>query len=144
MEWTLEEALEYYRRLGAASNQTILVNLLKEIQAESGGGIPGTAVTAVAEAYGMKEALLLAVIRRIPSLRLNDTHCLELCGGKSCGQRARLLRFVEKTYGEQPKKFTVKVVGCMHQCNKGPNLKWDGVLYSHADEALIRSLVEKL
>ena len=142
MSWMLEEALDYYRRQGAPNNQMVLVNLLKEIQQENGGALPKSVVSAVAEAYGVKEALLLAVIKRMPSLRLQDTHCLEICGGKSCAARARLISFVEKTYGEQPKQFTVKYVNCLRQCGTGPNIRWDGTLYSHADESLIRKLVE--
>lgn len=143
MAWELEEALAYYRDQGAPGNQTMLVDLLKEIQRESGGGIPKGTVSAVAEAYGVKEALLLAVIRQIPSLRLEDAHCLELCGGPNCSKRAQLASFVEKTYGKSPKGFTLRYVGCMRQCGKGPNIRWDGVVHNGADETLIRRLVEK-
>ena len=131
----------YYRSQGAPGNQTMLVSLLKEIQQESGGGISMQTVSAIAEAYTVKEALLLAVIKRIPSLRLENTHCLEICGGDTCGKRARLAAFVEKTYGRTPEGFTVKHMNCLRQCGKGPNIRWDGVLYNHADEALIRKLV---
>ena len=31
----------------------------------------------------------------------------------------------------------------MRMCGKGPNLKWDGTLYHHADEALIQKLINK-
>ena len=53
------------------------------------------------------------------------------------------MSFVENTYGKQPKAFTLKRTGCMRMCGKGPNCKWDGVLYSGADEALIRRLAEE-
>ena len=142
MSWNLEEALDYYRNQGAPGNQTALVNLLKEIQQESGGGIPRSAVTAIGEAYGQKETFLLAIIKRMPTLRLDDSHCLEICCGDNCPKRANLAAFVEKTYGKQP-AFTVNYVNCLRQCGRGPNIKWDGVLYNHADEALIRKLVEQ-
>ena len=141
MAWDLEEALVYYRSQGAPGNQTMLVSLLKEIQQECGGSISMQTVSAIAEAYAVREALLLAVIKRIPSLRLDNTHCLEICGGDTCGKRARLADFVEKTYGRTPEGFTVKRVNCLRQCGKGPNIRWDGVLYNHADEALIRKLI---
>ncbi len=142
MLWNLDEALQYYQRQGAPSNQLMLVNLLKEIQQESGGGIPRQALGAIERSYGVKEAFLLAVIKRIPSLRVQNTHCLEICGDKSCIKQARLTSFIEKTYGRAPENFTVKSVGCMRQCNQGPNIRWDGELYHRADETLIRRLVE--
>lgn len=142
MTWNLNEALEYYHGQGAPSNQTMLISLLKEIQQETNGGISKETVCTIAQAYGVKEALLLAVIKRIPGLHLQDMHCLEICGGDTCGKRARLMAFVEKTYGATPKSFAVKYVGCLRQCGKGPNIRWDGVVYNHADEALIRKLVE--
>ena len=142
MAWSLQEALEYYRKQGAPGDQSALVSLLKEIQQEKGGGIPKGLLPNIAQFYGVKETLLLAVIKRIPSLRLSDTHSLELCGGPNCSRRAALAAFVEKTYGTKPKGFTVSYVPCMRMCGKGPNIRWDGQLYHGADEALIRRLVD--
>ena len=143
MAWELEEALDYYRRQGAPGDQSMLINLLKEIQEESGGTLTRSAVAAVAQSYGVKESFLLAIMKRIPSLRLDNSHCLEICGGPVCAKRAQLMAFVKKTYGAEPKGFTLKYGNCMRLCGKGPNIKWDGVLYSGADEKLIRSLVEQ-
>ena len=142
MEFNLQEALDWYKKQGAPSDQPSLVSLLKEIQQGCGGSIPQWAVTRTAEAYGVKETFLLAIIKRYPSLRLSDTHCLELCAGPNCSKRARLAEFVETTYGAKPKDFTLKYTGCMRMCGKGPNLRWDGTLYNGADEALIRKLIE--
>lgn len=141
MVWDFEEALEYYRRQGAPSDQTMLVNLLKEIQKEE-GGIPAYLVQETAKAYSIKETFLLAIIRRYPSLRLKDTHCLEICCGPNCPKKADLAGFTEKTYGKNPAGFTVRYVNCMRMCGKGPNIRWDGQIYHGADENLIRKLVE--
>lgn len=143
MPWNLEEALDYYKMQGAPGDQSALVSLLKEMQQENGGSIPKGMLPGIAERYGVKETYLLAIIKRIPSLRLSDTHCLELCGGPNCSKRAALAAFVEKTYGANPKGFTVKYVPCMRMCGKGPNLKWDGKLYHGADEALVRRIIEE-
>lgn len=143
MSWNLEEAISYYQKQGAPGDQNALVGLLREVQQESGGSVPKATVSAIAEKYGVKDTLILAIIRRIPSLRLGDTHCLELCAGPNCPKRAALGAFVERTYGSKPEKFTLKYVPCMRLCGKGPNLKWDGKLYHQADEALIRRLVEE-
>ena len=141
MDWNLEETLNYYKTQGAPGDQTALTGLLREIQEHHGGSIPLWTLTAAAEAYGIRESFLQAIIRRLPSLRLADTHCLELCGGPNCSKRARLAAFVEQTYGTSPKGFTLRYTGCMRMCGKGPNLKWDGKIYHQADEDLIRRLV---
>lgn len=142
--WNLEEAIAWYKGQGAPGDQSALKSLLQEIQREHDGSIPKAVATAAADALGVKESYLLALIRRYPSLRLADTHCLELCGGPNCGKRASLAAFVEKTWGEKPTGFTVKYVPCMRQCGKGPNIRWDGRLYNGADEALLRRLVGEL
>ncbi len=141
MDWTLEEALEYYRRMGAPGDQTALTGLLREIQQHHGGGIPKGLLPTVGEIYGIKESLLLALIRRIPSLRLADMHCLELCSGPNCPKKRDLASFVEKTWGAKPEKFTLRYVPCMRQCGKGPNIRWDGKLYNQADEDLLKKLI---
>ena len=142
MNFSMEEALSYYQKQGAPNDQSALIALLTEIQDAHGGAIPAYLVSQAAEGLKTKEALLLALIRRIPRLRLKDTHCLELCAGPNCSKRAALADFVEKTYGKQPAGFTVKLVPCMRMCGKGPNLRWDGKVYNQADEKLLRSLVE--
>ena len=141
MAWTLDEAVQYYKKQGAPADQNALVMLLKEIQREQ-GGIPGYLLPDIAAGLNVKESYLQAVIKRIPSLRLQDTHLLQLCGGPNCSKRARLAEFVENTYGPAPKGIEVQYVGCMRMCGKGPNLKWDGQIYHQADEALIRRRVE--
>lgn len=143
MSWDFEEAIAYYKKQGAPGDQSALVSLLREVQRESGGRIPRSALEPIAKACAVKESYLLAVIKRIPSLRLADTHCLELCSGPNCSRRTGLASFVEKTYGTNPGKFTVKFVPCMRMCGKGPNIKWDGKLHHQADEALLRRLIEE-
>ena len=143
MSWSLDESISYYKKQGAPGDQSAVINLLREIQQENGGSIPVHALTAVAEAYGVRESFLNALIKHIPSLRLADTHCLELCGGPNCGKQTALAAFAKKLQDVAPGKITVKFVPCMRMCGKGPNIKWDGTLYHHADESLLQSLVEK-
>ena len=139
MSWNLDEAIQYYKRQGAPSDQTALTGLLREIQQEQGGGIPVGLLPSVAQALGVRESFLLALIRRIPSLRLSDTHVLELCAGPNCGRHTALAAFAEKHKG----KVELKFVPCMRLCGKGPHIKFDGKLYHRADEALLRSLLEE-
>lgn len=144
MNWTLSEAVSYYKSQGAPGDQNALVNLLREVQTESGGRIPRNVLPEIADGLNTKESLLTALIRRYPSLRLADVHVLELCGGRNCPRRAPLAAFVEKTWGATPAKFTVKQVPCMRMCGKGPNIRWDGKLYHGADEALLRKLIGEI
>ena len=141
--WSLEEAVTYYKKQGAPGDQSALISLLREVQSENAGEIPKGLVSQMAELLAVKESYLLAVVKRIPGLRIADTHLLELCGGPNCSKRAKLADFVEKTYGTKPMGFTLRYVPCMRQCGKGPNIRWDGKLYNGADEALIRRLIEK-
>ena len=144
MDWNLEEAVHYYKGQGAPGDQNALVSFLREAQREHGGSIPSYLLPRMAESLGSKESFLLAVIRRIPSLRLGGSHCLELCGGPNCAKRAKLADFVTKTWGPSPKDFQVKYVPCMRLCGKGPNIRWDGKLYHGADEALLQKLIREV
>lgn len=144
MSWNLEEAISYYKTQGAPADQTALISLLREIQQENGGRIPKYILPITAEACGIRETLLLALIRRIPSLRLEDIHCLELCAGPNCGKHTALARQAETLAKASGGKITLKYMPCMRMCGKGPNLKWDGTLYHRADADLLKKLTENL
>ena len=137
MTWDLNEAMEYYARQGAPSDQSALIALLKEIQQEKGCVSPADLARMV-QYYKVKEGLFLALIRRLPGVRLGTTHVLEICGGPNCSKRGKLA-----TFGETLTGVTVKTVPCMRQCGKGPNIRFDGQLYNGADEALIRRLLKE-
>lgn len=136
MAWDLEEAMEYYARQGAPADQSAVIALLKEIQQERGCVSPAD-LGQMARYYKVKESLFLALIKRLPGVRLGQTHVLEICGGPNCSRRGKLAAFGETLTG-----VTVKTVPCMRQCGKGPNIRFDGTLYNGADEAMIRRLLE--
>ena len=144
MGWNLTEALEYYKRQGAPADQSAIISLLTEIQQEHGGRIPKGLLPEIAAYYGMKDALLLALIRRIPRLQLSDLHTLEVCAGPNCGKAAALAQAAETIAAAHPGKISLKFTPCMRMCGKGPNLKWDGKLFHRADEALLKELTENL
>lgn len=144
MAWTLPEALDYYKRQGAPGDQGALIALLTEVQQEHGGSIPKYILPQIAEFYSTKEALLLAIIRRIPRLRLSDVHTLELCAGPNCGKHTALVALAEQLCAAHPGKVSLKFTPCMRLCAKGPNLKWDGNVYHKADEALLKQLIHNL
>lgn len=137
MDWELKEAIDYYRRQGAPGDQNALRNLLTEIQEESGGAIPRDLLGRAAEELGVKESFLTAIIRRIPSLRLQDHHVLEVCVGPNCSRRGQLAQLAEAYRG----RVEVKLVPCMRQCGKGPNIRFDGKLYNGADARLLEKLM---
>ena len=140
MDWNLDEAIAYYKSQGAPRDQNALVNLLREVQQENGGNIPKWSLASIGEGCGVKESFLLALIRRYPSLRLADTHLLELCAGPNCGKHTALAAEAEKL---RAKGITVRFVPCMRMCGKGPNLKWDGTLHHKADLALLKELTKE-
>ena len=135
----MKEMLEYYRRQGAPGDQTALVNLLKELQ-QTHGAVPKWALAEVAEAYGIKESFLLAIVKRIPSLRLQDTHLLQLCAGPNCGKHTALAAKAEKLC--ILKGVELQFIGCQRMCGKGPNIKYDGQLYHAATEQLLEELLK--
>ena len=139
MAWDLDEALNHYKTLGAPADQSALISLLREIQLELGGSIPVSAVSSVSQAYQIKEALVLALIRRIPSLHLSNRHCLELCAGPNCGKSTALAVCAEKL--QKQYGFTLKYVPCMRLCGKGPNIRWDGTLHHRVTEDLLLQLI---
>lgn len=134
----MEEMIAYYKSLGAHADQTALISLLKEIQ-QAHGGIPAHLLGALAQALQVKESYLLAIIKRIPSLRLQDTHCLELCAGPNCSKAAALAAFAETL---KAPNLQLKYVGCMRMCGKGPNIRYDGKLYHNADQTLLTHIIK--
>ena len=135
----MQELLDYYRRQGAPGDQTALVNLLKELQ-QTHGGVPKWAVAEIAEAYKVKESFILAVVKRIPSLRLQDTHLLQLCAGPNCGKHTALAAEAEKLC--KLKGVELKYMGCQRMCGKGPNIRFDGKLYHKATVELLQELLK--
>ena len=121
MQWNLEEALSYYKTLGAPEDQNVLISLLREIQQESGGSIPGFAVTEAAAFYGIKDSLLLALVHRVPSLRLGDTHVLELCVRALTAARQPLWQLVLRNFASIPAAKCSFASGAVCVCAaKGP------------------------
>lgn len=141
MSWNAEETIRYYKNQGAPGDQSAVIALLREAQAENGGSIPHSFINTAAQAYSVKESFLMAIVKRIPSLRLSDTHTLEICSGPNCGKH-QALAFIGEEIASKSKNITVKFVPCMRMCGKGPNIRWDGRLYHGADEALLRQLTK--
>ena len=143
----MNELIDYYRSQGAPGDQQMLIALLRDVQEQSGGVLSKAALNAIAESLSIKESMLLAIIRRVPSLRLDTApHLLEMC--QTCPKGRELRAWVESTWNVQSggmcetAGFRYRAVPCMKNCKCGPSIKWDGQLYSHATKELIRQLLE--
>ena len=140
------ELIEYYREQGAPQDQQMVIALLREMQEMDGGVLSAKSLAQVAKAYGMKETMLTAIVRRVPGLRYEDApHRLEICG--TCREGAKLRSFVETRYAVKSGAvsaagFAYRVTPCMKNCKNGPSIRWDGELHSRADEKLLRRLIE--
>ena len=147
MELThFESLLDYYRSQGAPGDQQMLIALLRDLQEQDGNVLRPELVERAARALDVNTSLLNALIRRIPSLHpASAPHTLQLC--RTCREARSLAAFVEREYGVQSGGvcqrggFSFELVNCMKNCKAGPSLRWDGQLYPHADEKLIRRLV---
>lgn len=146
MQHTLAEIIAHHMELGAPEEQPQLIALLRDAQKSCGGTLPPEVLTEISTQLQVKEAVLRALIRRIPSLRLSEApHRLEICG--RCAESHKLAEYIEKRYGVKPGGvsqsggFSCHVTGCMKNCLCGPSVRWDGELYSEATAALIDRLV---
>ena len=144
----LQEMITYYGDQGAPEDQQMLIAFLREAQEADGGMLTPDTLSAAAAAYGIKETMLQALVRRIPGLRsVSAPHTLEVCG--TCRAGAKLRAFIEKTYGvrsgsvNEAAGFLYRVTPCMKNCRNGPSVRWDGRLIGRADEAMIRGLIGK-
>ena len=142
MAWEIKETLSYYRSQGAPGDQNVLVQLLREIQRENRGSIPVFTVKEIVREYGIKEGIVLSLIKRVPSLRLGSGHCLELCAGPNCGKHTALAEDARKLQKKSKMEFELKFVPCMRMCGKGPNVRWDGELYHKATKELLAELIK--
>lgn len=141
MAWNLTEAIGYYKNQGAPSDQNALTQLFGEIQQECGGTIPKVLLPEIAQGLSVKETFLLALIRRMPRLRLDDGHLLELCGGPNCGKAAQLAKKAEVLCKGN---IRLKYVPCMRLCGKGPNIRLNGRLYHAATPEMLERLLSEL
>jgi len=141
----IQEIIEYYRGQGAPQDQQMLIALLRELQEIEGGVLSQNVLEEIARAYGVRQTMLQALIRRVPGLRGEGVpHRLEVCG--TCKAGAGLRDAIERTYGVKSGSvcetagFSYHVTPCMKNCKNGPSIRWDGTLHSHADMALILKL----
>ena len=142
----MNELIDYYRSQGAPQDQQMLIALLREVQEQNGGALSAAALRTIADELAIKESMLAALIRRVPSLRMDTApHLLEMC--QTCPKGRELRAWVESTWQVssggacEAAGFRYRVTPCMKNCKFGPSIKWDGTLYSHATKELIQQLI---
>ena len=142
----MNELIDYYRSQGAPQDLQRLIARLREVQEQNGGALSAAALRMVADELAIKESMLAALIRRVPSLRMDTApHLLEMC--QTCPKGRELRAWVESTWNVQSggvcekAGFRYRTVPCMKNCKFGPSIKWDGQLYSHSTKELIQQLI---
>ena len=140
------ELIDYYRSQGAPGDQQMLIALLRDVQEACGGALTQQAIVEIVQQLAVKESMMHALIRRIPSLRMDAApHLLEMC--QTCPKGRELRAWVESTWHVssggacEAAGFRYRVTPCMKNCKFGPSIKWDGTLYSHATKELIQQLI---
>ena len=144
----LHSLIDDYRAQGAPQDQQMLIALLRDAQETCAGALSKAALAQIAQELGVKETMLLALIRRIPSLRLDTApNLLEMC--QTCPKGRELRAWVENTFHVQSGGsceacgFSYRTVPCMKNYKNGPSVKWNGTLYSHTTRELLEQLIRK-
>lgn len=84
MQESIQEILEYYAGRRDKTDQTVLVELLREIQ-EVCGCVPPDVQHEAAAACGVPQSLIAGLVRRYPSLReAAYRHVITACTGRCC------------------------------------------------------------
>ena len=144
---TLQCAIDYYRAQGAPQDQQMLSALLHEAQELNGCVLCEETLESIAQELHIKPSMLDALIRCIPTLHMaHAPRQLEMC--HHCIKSRSLAAFVEREYGakagtiSEKGHFVLAPVSCMKSCKTGASIRWNGKLYTNADENFIRSLID--
>ena len=139
METEIKELIQDYCRNGRKPDQTELIALLREAQEICGGILKDEAMEQICRELDLKYSYLKTVIRYLPDIKTECVaHHLNICDGKNCrsNNNARLQAHMENKYHVKPGgvsqagKFSYRLCGCMKRCKEGPNIKWDGEIYT--------------
>ena len=150
MSEELNEIFEYYCKPGKRLGQDDLVEMLREIQEICGGVITAEALQSVCQKLSVKENYINTVIKFVPDIKTEKVlHRLSICGGVNCksNNSSALNDYIKKTYQVTPGGvcskygFSYEVCGCLKHCAHGPNIKWDGKVYSKVTPEILDKLI---
>ena len=104
----------------------------------------------VCKELGVKDSYINTVIKFTSDIKTEKVaHRLSICKGENCKSKgsSELHDHIIKKYKVNPGKvsekygFSYDVCGCMKQCAKGPNIRWDGKIYSKVTTKMLDSLI---
>lgn len=141
-----QEIMEYYEVQRDAKSQDNLVSLLREVQ-DLYGYIPAEKVAVMAERLGIKEAVILQLIKLYPSFRkASYSHCITVCTGARCGAQgasAIMDAVMKAAKANGDGKFKIVMKECLKSCGTAPNLTVDGDSYGNVRPEEVASILEK-
>ncbi|WP_162611353.1 NADH-quinone oxidoreductase subunit NuoE family protein [Anaeromassilibacillus sp. An200] len=152
MQESIQEILEYYAGRRDKTDQTVLVELLREIQ-EVCGCVPPDVQHEAAAACGVPQSLIAGLVRRYPSLReAAYRHVITACTGRCClgKQGGAVLEALRRELGvenegiSQDGSILLKTQICLKSCGTAPNLRIDGTLIPHVSPEQIPALLKEL
>lgn len=152
MQETIREILDYYAGHRDKTDQTVLVELLREIQ-EVCGCVPSDLQREAAQACGVPESLIAGLVRRYPSLReAAYQHTIVACTGRCClgKQGGEVLEALRCALGVTTEGLSrdgtifLRTQNCLRHCGTAPNLLIDGTLVPQVSPKQIPSLLQTL
>jgi len=127
--------------------------LLEAIQ-ERLGFVPPPAIPLVAERTGLERYDVYQFASGSPNLSLDlpGRHRVSICRGENCSARgsAELGECAQQILGIQYRGVTadegvrLDPFLCLGKCGKGPNVRIDGTIHHHVDEAKLGRLLAEL
>ncbi len=147
-EARVREILEDYGGLTDCSSQETMVSMLRELQ-EACGFLSPAILQRAAEAAGVKESTVRAILKHYPSLKAAPyTHEIVVCLGKNCAGRntpvLKELRRRLKTGSDgisADKTTKLSTRSCLKSCRTAPNIQVDGKICSGKSAEEILRLV---
>lgn len=139
MNQPLMELMAYYIDQGVPGDQQMLIHLLQEAQEMDGGSLSEDTLQTICETCGVKQSMLCAIIRRVPTLCTSQKpHRLEIC--QTCKKGAPLHQIAQEML--LGGCYTYRATPCMKNCQNGPSVRWDGVLVPDITPEKLRQLLK--
>ena len=141
-----QEIVDYYGGQKDAKSQDNIVEMLREVQ-ELYGYIPSEKTGAMADTLGVKQTLLLQLIKLYPSFKKAPYgHCITVCTGARCGSEgsAEVFEAVLKAVETRESgAFKIMMKECLKQCKTAPNLMVDSDSYGHVKPEEVAAILSK-
>lgn len=148
----IDDIFAYYADLRDRSDQSVIVEMLKELQEVNGFLTPELQGRA-AEVCDVKPSFIQLLIRTYPSLKKAPyAHEITVCSGARCHAKGgseiisevkKLLRIGDDHLSADG-KWLMKVQNCLKNCKTSPNMKVDGKVYRHLSADKVRDVLMEI